>query len=189
MCNNRSVVAQDRRLRLAPRLCSIVYRRGYWFLVLPKTTRSYECLLSFKRKEGTKEEAPTTRNRFGLRSIGQLRQVHIERNDGDGDLPALEHVGVQFADETGGELSGSRDRLLGFVRELDANEVGHGIEIIFSRFINYTKISVFIHLFVRDDAIHFPPFQVIAIIVLHAENELAVSLFPRHCYSLNLEIA
>jgi len=75
----------------------IGFRRDYWFPVLPETTRSNECGLSFKRKE-----AASPRNRFGLRSIGQLRQVHVERDDGDGNLPAFEHFGVDFADHADG---------------------------------------------------------------------------------------
>jgi hypothetical protein len=78
------------------------------------------------------------------------------------------------------ELTGSCNGLLSFQGKLDADEVGCGIEVIFSRFINYTKVTVFVSLFVRNDAIHLPPFQVIAIIVFDAEDELAVSLFPRH---------
>jgi hypothetical protein len=86
------------------------------------------------------------------------------------------------------ELSGSCDGLLGFVGKLNANKVGRGIEIILSRFIDYTKVAVFISLFVRDDAIHFPPFQVIAIIVLHAEYELKIRPSSTHGHTLNPEI-
>jgi hypothetical protein len=86
-------------------------------------------------------------------------------------------------------LSGGRDCLLGFVGKLDANKVGCGIEIILSRFIDYTKVAVFISLFVRDDAIHFPPFQVIAIIVFHAEYKLEICPFATHCHTLNPGIA
>lgn len=84
------------------------------------------------------------------------------------------------------ELTGSCNGLLSFLGKLDADEVGRGIEVILSRFIDYTKVAVFISLFAREDAIHFSPFQILAIIVSYAEDKLAVSLFPRHGYSLNL---
>jgi len=32
-------------------------------------------------------------------SIGQLRQVHVERDDGDGNLPAFEDFGMDFPDD------------------------------------------------------------------------------------------
>ena len=84
------------------------------------------------------------------------------------------------------ELSGSCNGLLSFVGKLDANKVGRGIEIFLSRFINYTKVAVFISLFVRDDSIHFSFFQVTAIIVLHADYKLKIRPFATHGYSLNL---
>lgn len=54
--------------------------------------RIYAYPLRFKKKEAT-----TTRNRFGLRLIGQLRQAHVERGGGHGDLPTFEDFGKGVA--------------------------------------------------------------------------------------------
>ena len=37
-----------------------------------------------------------------LRQLRELRQVHVKRDGGDGDLPAFEDFGVELSDETGG---------------------------------------------------------------------------------------
>ena len=87
------------------------------------------------------------------------------------------------------ELTGSCNGLLSFLGKLDADEVGRGIEIILSRFIDYTKVTVFVSLFVREDAIHFSPFQILAIIVFHAERKLKIYPFSTHGHILNPGIA
>ena len=70
-------------------------------------------------------------------------------------------------------------RLLRLARQLDENEIGLRIEIIFTGFVNHSEITFFCPLFIRDDLIDLAFFQILAILVVHAKRK-PIILFCFH---------
>jgi len=118
-------------------------------------------------------------DRHALAAIGKLRARACR-----GELAEVRRCRSQSL-----RLSSGGNCLFCLLGQLDANKVGGRIEIILSRFVDYTNVPVFRRSFIRDHAVDLAPFKVITIIVLHTQNKSAVSPFSSHAFSLSQGIA
>ena len=80
-------------------------------------------------------------------------------------------------------LPSSGNRLLGFLRQVKANNVRGRIQIIVARLVDHAHVAVFLRFFVWDHAVDLARFKVVARLVVHAQDESAVCLFSTHVYA------
>ena len=68
-----------------------------------------------------------------------------------------------------------------FTGQLDENEIGLGIEIVFAGFIDHSEIALSGSLLIRDYLVDLAFLQILAILVLHAKPKPIIFF----CHSLN----
>ena len=84
---------------------------------------------------------------------------------------------------------GGDNRSLCFLRQFKANKARCGVQIIFARLVDHAKVAVFFRFLIVDYAIDLALLKVVAILVLHTQDESSVCLFPTHDFSLSPGIA
>lgn len=80
---------------------NLVQHPGAKSLLCPLDTRTcHITAANLPKEDQLKPSSLQTAGRRNLCQLFESRQIHLERDDGHGDLPTFEHLWMNFADQT-----------------------------------------------------------------------------------------
>jgi len=86
----------------------------------------------------------------------------------------------ELASGPGFLLAGGAEGFLGFGGEVHDDEIGRGVEIVLTRFVDYAQIAFLGGFLVGNDDVNLPLLQIVAVLVLDAQGKLLVGGWLSH---------